>query len=103
MPAIWVAIFYHLIYNTLAVKSPEPNSSPLLVIGGNDNQQTTADILMHDTTSKQWKKVDSLMSARSSPGVAMVGDNAIVVIGGYNNAEEFPSCLVEMGQVEIPS
>ena len=80
-----------------------PNSSPLLVIGGNDNQQTTADILMHDTTSKQWKKVDSLMSARSSPGVAMVGDNAIVVVGGYSNAEEFPSCLVEMGQVKLLS
>ena len=83
--------------------SPVPNSSPLLVIGGNDKQQTTADILMHDVTSKQWNKVNSLMSAQSSLAVAMIGDNAIVVIGGYSNAEEFPSCLVKMGQVEVLS
>ena len=74
-----------------------------MVIGGNDYEQTTGDILMHDAASKEWKKVDSLTSAQSSSGIAMVVENTIVVIGGYSNAEEFPSCLVEMGQVELLS
>lgn len=82
-----------------------PNSShPLVVVGGHNDQQTTADIKIYDAISKKWKIGDSLMSARSSPAVAMVGDNAIVVMGGHRDAHKFDSSaisLVEMGQVEL--
>ena len=39
------------------------------------------------------------MSAQSSPGVTMVGDNVLVVIGGHDHAQ--PTYLVEPGQVEL--
>ena len=84
--------------------TPVPNSASLLTIGGFDSQGTTADIKMYDVTSKQWKNTkSSLTFARSSPGVAMVSANAIVVIGGYTDAENIgSSCtnIVEMGQFE---
>ena len=35
------------------------------------------------------------MSAQSSPGVTMVGDKVLVVIGGHDHAQEFPTYLVE--------
>ena len=81
-----------------------PDSSPPLIVGG-DNQQTTADIQMYDVMSKRWKKVDSLTFSRTLLAVAKVGDNAIIVMGGYTSAQqEFKSSpvhLVEMGQVEL--
>ena len=83
--------------------SAVPNSCSPLIIAGNGNQQTTANIQMYDTSSKEWKKVGSLTSIRNSPGVAMVGDNAIVVIGGYGHAPDFSTYVVEMGQVELLS
>ena len=93
---------YRYIYTT-----PVPNSVPPLIIGGIDShdQRTTADIKMYDVISKEWKKIASLASARSSPGVAMIGDNAIIVMGGHTraDAENFTASsvkIVEMGQVE---
>ena len=47
-------------------------------------------------------KVDFLMSAWSSPGVTMVGDNVLVVIRGHDHAQ--PTYSVEpAGQVELLS
>ena len=101
----WRVIWDQLTPTAYWGTSPVPNSYTPLIIGGCDNQQTTADIQMYDATSKEWKKVDSLTSARSSPGVAMVGDNAIIAIGGNSGAQdlELPTRLVEMGQVELLS
>ena len=82
--------------------SPVPNSSPPLIIGGRDDRLTTVDIRIYDVADETWKTVDSLTHARSSAVVAMFSDNAIVVMGGYMNAEESISLnLVEMGQVEL--
>ena len=84
---------------------PVPDSSPPLVVGGDNNQQTTADIQMYDVMSKKWKKVDSLTFSRTLLAVAVVGDNAIIVMGGYTSAQQgfksSPVHLVEMGQVEL--
>lgn len=90
---------------SLCHTTPVPNSVPLLTIGGFDSQRTTADIKMYDVTSKQWKKTESSLTfARSSPGVTMVGTTAIVVIGGYTDADNISSSctgVVEMGQFKF--
>ena len=74
-----------------------PNSSPPLTIGGHNVSPQDANkdikfrkhdsyyskyIEMYDDSSKSWKKIDSLSFARTFTGVAAIGNNAIVVIGG---------------------
>ena len=85
-----------------------PNSSPLVVVGGRDTTDTpTADIEMYDTSSKSWKKIGSLSSARSDVAIAAVCNNAIIVIGGYTkggnlaNARSSSLTVVELGQAEL--
>ena len=95
--ASWDQVTPEFQWNT----TPLPNSSPLLVIGGNNDHQTTADIKMYNATSKEWKKVDSLTFSRTLPAVAMVGDNAIFIMGGYTDVDLSSSTVVEMGQVEL--
>ena len=95
-----------------------PNSSPLVIGGHRVSPQdankdislrkhdTTANIEMYDDSSKSWKKIDSLSFARTCTGVAAVGNNAIVVIGGCTDANNFaPSAVttVELGQAELSS
>ena len=84
--------------------SPVPNSSPPLIVGGRDDRLTTIDIRIYDVAGNTWKTIGSLTFARSLPAVTMVGDNAIVVMGGHTDAHEFDSSsisFVEMGQVEL--
>ena len=93
-----------------------PNSSPPIAIGGHmgrftqdANQDislrkdTTGNIVMYDDSSKCWKMIDSLSFARTCTGVAAVGSNAIVIIGGYTDANNFASAVttVELGQAEL--
>ena len=95
-----------------------PNSSPPIVIGGHMmrssqdankdpklRKDTTANkIEMYDDSSKRWKKIDSLSFARTATGVAAVGNNAIVVIGGCTDANNFSLSAVttvELGQAEL--
>ena len=80
----WHQVTPEFQWNTI----PLPNSSPLLVIGGDNDHQTTADIKMYDATGKEWKKVDSLTFSRTLPAVAMVDDNAIFIMGGYTDVKE---------------
>ena len=83
-------------------------SSPLVVVGGHSKFGiTTADISMYDKTQKNpWMQIDALPFARSSMTVAVINDNAIIVIGGCTNEESvsnaMSTCLttVELGQVE---
>ena len=84
------------------------NSSPPVVVGGEDNNDVpTADIKMYDNSNKSWKKIGSLSSARTRVAVAAVYNNAIVVIGGWTNGDTTangqPSSLtvVELGQAEL--
>ena len=95
-----------------------PNSSsPPIVIGGHRSSpqdvnkdpilrklDTTANIEIQDDSSKRWKKIDSLSFARTCAAVAAVGNNAIVVIGGCTDANNFASSAVttvELGQAEL--
>ena len=93
-----------------------PNSSPPLIIGGHMCRpqdlnkdpkvrmyDTTANIEMYDDSCKRWKKIDSLTFARTCTEVAAVGNNAIIVIGGCTDANNFASsavATVELGQAE---
>ena len=83
-----------------------PNTSPPVVVGGEDTAGTmpTADIKMYADSNKSWKKIGSLSSARSCVAVAAVYNNAIVVIGGCTRADNAKSSsltIVELGQAEL--
>ena len=86
-----------------------PNTSPPVVVGGEDTAGTilTADIKMYDNSNKSWKKIGSLSSARTRVAVAAVYNNAIVVIGGCTKADTLANAksssltVVELGQAEL--
>ena len=87
-----------------------PNTSPPVVVGGEDATGTTvptADIKMYDSSSKSWKKIGSLSSARCDVAVETLCNNAIVVIGGCTkgntiaNARSSSLTVVELGQAEL--
>ena len=85
-----------------------PSSSPPVVVGGQDTTgTTTADIKMYDNSNKTWKKIGSLLSARSEAAVAAVYNNAIIIIGGcikgggMDNAKSSSVIVVELGQAEL--
>ena len=87
-----------------------PNSSPPMIVGGEDsNNATTANIKVYDYPSKSWKNSNLLRSARSYAAVAAVPNGGIIVIGGCTkggNTENWNSSslkLVELGQVELLS
>ena len=89
--------------------APVPNSSPPLVVGGEDStgRTATADIKMYDHSNRSWKKVGSLSSARTAAAVAAVYNNAIIIIGGCTkadtvaNARSSSMAVVELGQAEL--
>ena len=61
-----------------------PNSSPPVVVGGQNTTDTaTEDINMYDYSNDTWRKVGSLSSARSYVTVSAMHNNAIIVVGGY--------------------
>ena len=86
-----------------------PSSSPPVVVGGEDTTGTipTADIKMYDNSSKSWKKIGSLTSARSFSAVAAIYNNAIIIIGGCTKADTIGDrkssslTVVELGQAEM--
>ena len=88
-----------------------PSSSPPVVVGGRDHTSDggtpTADIKMYDNSSKSWKKIGSLSSARSRVVVSAVYNNAIVVIGGCTKGGTIATVIsssltvVELGQAEL--
>ena len=84
-----------------------PNSFPPVVVGGhNDDGTTTADIKMYDNSNKSWKKIGSLLSARSMVAVAAVYNNVIIIIGGCTNGagndrKSSSVTVVELGQTEM--
>ena len=88
-----------------------PNTSPPVVVGGEDidtaGTMPTADIKMYDNSNKSWKKIGSLSSARSRVALAAVYNNAIVVIGGCTKADTLANArsssltVVELGQADM--
>ena len=60
-----------------------PYSNPAVTIGGSHlGDVRTSDVSLYDTHKNSWRKVDSLTSARSSVGVALLNSHTIIVIGG---------------------
>ena len=85
-----------------------PNSSPPIIIGGEDTTNaTTADIKLYDDSSKSWKSIKFLTSARSYAAVAATSSDGIIVIGGCtkggsgDNWNSSSLKLVELGQAEL--
>ena len=85
-----------------------PSSFPPVVIGGEDQSGTpTSDIKMYDDSSKSWKNISSLSSARSDVAIATVNNNAIIVIGGYTKGGTEDDCksssvtTVDLGQAQL--
>ena len=61
-----------------------PYSNPPVIVGGGsrDAHVSTSDIMLYDASTKSWRKVDSLTSARQYVGVALLNNSTIIVIGG---------------------
>ncbi|XP_065906628.1 uncharacterized protein [Dysidea avara] len=84
-----------------------PSSSPPVVVGGQVGGKPTSDIKMYDDSSKSWKNISSLSSARSQVAIAAVNNNAIIVIGGYtkggseDTAKSSSLTTVELGQAQL--
>jgi len=100
-PTKWITMTPADDYFTVLV----PSSSPLVLVGGANASQTISDIKMYDDSSKSWRKVASLSSARSNMAIAAVNDNAIIVIGGCTKlgGDALSSSLttVELGQSHL--
>jgi len=86
-----------------------PNFFPPVLVGGQDQMGTTpmSYIKMYDDSKKSWKNIASLSSARSAVAVAVLDDNAIIVLGGCTKGNDLSnamsSCLttVELGQAQL--
>ena len=85
-----------------------PNTSPPVIIGGDDIQYVpTADIRALDVPNNSWKKIASLTSPRSSTAVVPINHDSILVIGGIaggrdvEEAEKNSITRVEKGSVRL--
>ena len=103
-PTEWITVTNATHYFTAIV----PSSSPPVVVGGEDQSDTTtSDIKMYDDSSKSWKNISSLSSARSGVAIAAVNNNAIIVIGGCTkggseaNTNSSSLTTVELGQAQL--
>ena len=64
-----------------------PNTSPPVIIGGQDEQDNTVnDITMYDDTNKEWKKIESLPINCAWITVAVIND-CIIVMGGASDTK----------------
>ena len=84
-----------------------PNTSPPVIIGGDDNQSKAVDnIFLYDDSSDSWKTVSSLPISCIDATVATIND-VIIVAGGctYNSTMEtaYATSLtsVVLGQLEL--
>ena len=60
-----------------------------MIIGGGSRGGIilTSNVTLYDAAKKSWIKVDLLTSARDCVGVAMLNDNAVIIIGGTRGGE----------------
>ena len=79
-----------------------------MVVGEeNEDDETTTDIKMYDDSNKSWKKIGSLLSARSRTALTAVYNNAVIIIGGctkgggLTNHKSSSLTIVELGQAEL--
>ena len=82
-----------------------PYSNPLVTIGGDIKGVSSSEVTLYDESMHMWRKVDSLTSARSNAGVALLNSNTIIVIGGTSGgstvrgAKSFSLTKVEKGNI----
>ena len=78
-PVQWKELSADTYFNTATI----PYSNPPVIIGGySQGGVPTSDVCLYDICKKSWRKVDSLTSARSHIGVALLNNHTIIVIGG---------------------
>ena len=69
-----------------------PNTSPPVIIGGEDEQDNTVnDITMYDDTNNRWKKIASLPINCAYTTVAVIND-CIIVMGGASDTKTAETC-----------
>ena len=91
-------------------KSPAPHFNTVtvpctylpVIIGGDVKGVSTSDVSLYDSSKNAWKKVDSLTSARSSVGVALLSNSSIIVIGGCSGGSDVEGAKIHsLTTVEI--
>ena len=98
----WKKMLHATHWDTVTV----PYSNPPLIIGGyshaNQGSVRTSDVSLYDVSKNSWRKVDSLTSARSHVGVALINDHSIIVIGGNTSGRGVETAMASsLGTVEI--
>ena len=86
-PIKWITMTPAVHYSTTLVSS----SSPPMVVGECSKRvvtTTTSDIKMLDESSKSWRNIVSLSSARSAVAIATVNENTIIIFGGCSIKKE---------------
>ena len=69
-----------------------PNTSPPVIIGGDDKQDNTVnDITIYDDTKNRWKKIASLPINCAFTTVAVIND-CIIVMGGASDTKTTETC-----------
>ena len=69
-----------------------PNTSPPVIIGGDDEQDNTVnEITIYDDTNKRWKKIASLPIKCAYTTVAVIND-CIIVMGGASDVKTDEIC-----------
>ena len=69
-----------------------PNTSPPVIVGGEDKQQNTVnDITMYDDTTSRWDKIAALPINCAYTTVAVINDS-IIVMGGSNETKTDDTC-----------
>ena len=84
-----------------------PNTSPPVIIGGDDNQRKAVNnISLYDDSNDTWRTVSSLPISCAQATVATINDT-IIVAGGYTNASSDEAVnattltSVVLGQLEL--
>ena len=79
-----------------------PYSNPAVIIGGSKGDVRISVVSLYDTHKNLWRKVDSLTSARSDVGVALLSSHTIIVIGGTSAGVDINGALASsLSTVEI--
>ena len=99
----WSQLFHTPYWATAIV----PNTSPPVIIGGDDNQDKAVNnISLYDDSSDSWRTVSSLPISGARAAVATIND-VIIVAGGYTDASTIETAnatsltSVVLGQLEL--
>ena len=99
----WSQLYYTPYWNTAIV----PNTSPPVIIGGDDNQgKAVNNIFLYDDSSDSWRTVSSLPISCTHATVATIND-VIIVAGGCTDDSTMETVTattltsVVLGQLEL--